>query len=108
MVEYMRMYDAIQFCVNWGCVAMTEVTAKETCVRQDCSLNSYIVNIFVGDIKDCIGVGNTFPLIGDKPTVVGILFTDDLGIDCFKVTSSTYEFRLDCSLRKLKLRVLKK
>lgn len=47
MVEYVRMYDAIQFCVKWGCDAMAEVVEEEPCVRQGCSLNSYMFNIFV-------------------------------------------------------------
>jgi hypothetical protein len=88
------MYDAMQFCVNWGCDAMTEVVAKETCVRQGCSLNSHIFNIFVEDIIDYIGEGNACLLVGEKPTIPGTLFTDGLGIGCFTINSATREFRL--------------
>jgi hypothetical protein len=30
IVENVRMYDAIEFCVNWGCDEMTQVVVKET------------------------------------------------------------------------------
>jgi len=94
MVEYMRMYDAVQFCVNWGCDEMTQIVVKETSVRQGCSLNSYIFDIFVDEIIDYICEGNACLLVGEKPTITGILFTDDLAMGCFTVNSATCEFRL--------------
>jgi hypothetical protein len=94
MVEYLRMYDAIQFCVDWGCDEMTQVVVKETFVRQGCSLNSYIFDIFMDDIIDYIGEGNDCLLVGEKPTIPGILFADDLAMGCFTVNFAAREFRL--------------
>jgi len=88
MVEYMRMYDAVQFCVNWGCGEMTQVVVKETFVRQGCSFNSYISDAFMDDIIDFIGEGNACPLVGEKPTILAILFNDDLALGCFTVNSA--------------------
>lgn len=94
MVEFVRVHDAIQFCVNWGCDEMPQVVVKETFVRQGCSLNSYIrvFDMFMDDIIDYIGEGNACPLVGEKPTIHGIIFTDDLAMGCFTVNSATCEF----------------
>jgi len=88
MFEYMRMYDAIQFCVNWGCGEMTQVVVKDTFVRQGCSFNSYVSDTFMDDIIDLIGEGNASLLVGEKPTILVILFTDDLAVGCFTVSSA--------------------
>jgi hypothetical protein len=94
MVEFVRVHDAIQFCVNWDSDEMPQVVVKETFVRQGCSLNSYIrvFDLFMDDIIDYIGEGNTCPLVGEKPTIPGILSINDLAMGCFTVSSATCEF----------------
>jgi len=94
MFRYMRMCDAIQFCVNWGCGEMTQVVVKETLVRQGCNFNSYIFDVFMDDIIDFTGEGNVCPLVGEKPLLPGIHFTDDLAVGSFTVNSAKCEFRL--------------
>jgi hypothetical protein len=80
--------------VNWGSDEMTQVVVKETFVRQGCSLNSYVFVIFIDNIIDSVIEGNAGPLVGEKPTIPDILFTDDLAMSCFTVISATCEFRL--------------
>jgi hypothetical protein len=87
------MYDAIQFCVNWGCDEVTEVVVEETCVRQGCSLHPYIFDIFIDDVIDYVGEGNNCTVVDEKPTTPGVLFTGDLAMGCFAVGSVTCEFR---------------
>jgi hypothetical protein len=100
MYEYVKMYDAIQFCVNWGCDEMTQVVVKETFVRQGWSLNSYIFDMFMDDIIDYTGEGNACPLVGEKPTIPGLHFTDDLAMGCSK--SILQHVNLNCNLRESK------
>jgi hypothetical protein len=80
--------------VNWSSDEMTHVVVKETFVQQGCSLNSYIFVIFMDDIIDLVSEGNACPLVGEKPTLPGILFTGDLANGCFTVNCATCEFRL--------------
>jgi hypothetical protein len=67
---------------------------KETLVQQGCSLNYYVFDMFMDDIMDSISEGNACPLVGEKPAIPAILFTDDLAMGCFTVSSATCEFRL--------------
>jgi len=46
------------------------------------------------DIIDYIGEGNAYPLVGEKPAIPGIHFTDDLAMGSFTVNSATCEFKL--------------
>jgi hypothetical protein len=54
----------------------------------------------VDDIIDYIVEGNACPLVGKKPTIPGIRFTDDLTMGCFKANYATVN--LNCNLRELK------
>ena len=86
--------------MNWGSDEMTQVVVKEVLLQQGCSLNSYVFDKFMDDIIDSISEGNACPLLGEKPTRPGILFTDDLAMGCLQ--SVLQHVNLDCNLRELK------
>jgi len=63
-------------------------------------LNSYVFVIFMDDIIYSFSEGNASPLVGETPTIPGVLFADGLAMGCLQ--SILQHVNLDCNLRELK------
>jgi hypothetical protein len=55
---------------------MTDFVEQIIGVRQGCSLNTYLFNIFIDDIIDCIREGNVHASITGNMSVTRMLFAE--------------------------------
>jgi hypothetical protein len=80
-----KMYDDTKFCVKCGGDVVTDLAGQRRGVRQGCSLNPYLFNMFTGDIIDYNSEGNVHaPVIG-KMSIPELMFADDLVIGSFTI-----------------------
>jgi hypothetical protein len=53
---------------------------KKKNVCQDCGLSSYLFNIFINDIIECLGTEETHSQVINDLRILGLLFADDFVI----------------------------
>jgi len=49
-------------------------------VCQDCGLSSYLFNIFINDIIECLGTEETHSQVTNNLRILGLLLADDFAI----------------------------
>jgi hypothetical protein len=76
------MHEGTKFCVKCGENEVTTFSPQSRGVREWCSLNPYLFNIFI-NIMEYINIDNSHaPSIG-RTTIPGLLFSDDLTMSQF-------------------------